>query len=438
MRLLIGLMLAGSAALALGGCATNDAPIVGLYKTATCIDNTGNVTGCKEPSAAVGVVSNAPAPDATTPPAGLFAERAEAAYIKALSDPRMTKDAKGLRAALAAPLKASTQTPLDRRRLSRALTITTSKSGDFNPDDRLEQTEVFVKLDAADGTFTTWDNATTIYNTINAGTLQVASTQGAETDLSLGTPSTASVAASIGQKFTSSNTKTQTANENFQAENLTIAVEDAGQTLRIRRQGGPGVDLTGNVAVKVGITLAGSDKVAVYQIAELFGDDGKPAKDPSKLIVTQANVDVGPKHALNAAVTMNYVMRHVVTGGGSLAAGSQDVQEHSRIAPAAIAIIAPLQDAYPQTYGVFLNTGTDPLSIEVPGLGPDSLCFASYDDAQALQRYIALGMTKGKIGNAEIGWSSIGTLSPIGKSELSRLEVRSDCATPPHSAAPAP
>lgn len=421
-------------AVSLAGCITPaPPPVIGLYRTAKC--ETTFKGGCDETTAAVGVASTVPAADAPTSPASQFVERAEAEYIRALSDPRLSKDAKALRANLVSPLKTASA-PLDHRHLTRNLTVTTTKAGGFSADDRLQQTEVLLTLQDPGSHFVSWDNATSIYNVINAGTLQVVATNGGETDLSVGAPTGAPVAASLGQKFTYGTTSTQSANGTYQAESLTITIEENGRTLRIFRQGGPGVDLTGNVAVKVGIALAGPDKIPLYQIPGLFKDDGKP-DDPAHVLPTRSNLDVGPRAPVLADVKMQYVMRHVDTdrkntGLGSLAPGTQDVTHRVRETGSTTAVLAPIEEAYPASYGVFLNTGNVPVSIEIPGLPAESLCFASYDEAETLQRYLGTVAFKGKLGDAAVGWNTIvGQPTALTPQELKRLEVRSDCEKPP-------
>ena len=135
------------ATIALGGCLSVRPTVAGLYKTAECQTGAGPATPCgAEPDAVASVVAVRPAPDAAPSTAGQFSERAQAEYIKALADPRFSKDAASLRAALAASLGPSSAGAIDRRNLTRVLTVTTSKTGAFNPDDRLEQTEVTLHL----------------------------------------------------------------------------------------------------------------------------------------------------------------------------------------------------------------------------------------------------------------------------------------------------
>ncbi len=125
-------------------------------------------------------------------------------------------------------------------------------------------------------------------------------------------------------------------------------------------------------------------------------------------------------------------MRHVTGGGGSLAPGTQDVIHIIESTTPSEAPLLSRDDAYPVSYGVFLNTGAEPVSIEMPGLATEPLCFASYDQAEALQRYLGLAASGGRLGDAAVGWNRIvGAPRPLTPSDSKRLETRSNCATPP-------
>lgn len=414
------------------GCATAPAPVVGLYKSALCKIDDNAATAClAEPDGAVSVVSNAPTSEPSASPASLFAERAEAAYITALADPRYTKDAAGLRAALAASLKPEAAATRNRRQITRILTITTRKTGAFNPVDRLELTDVELKLPAG-ARFVSWDNATTIYNTINGGSFQVTSTRGVETDLGLMAPATTPISASLGEKITSSTGSTQTLNPSFQVESLTVSVEGANNILRIRRQGGPGVDLTGNVAVKVVVALGGADQVSTFKASgDLF--KAEKAVDPQSLTLDRTVTDVGPASEVSGEASMTYVMRHVTTGGGAAAAASQDVIEHTRhFAPIPISF-APFLEAYPASYGLFDRGAVRidrELSIAAAGLDPQPLCFATSTEAAEFLRYLRVAKGPSRIGASDIGWFTLAGFTPLRAGDVVRLEVRSGCGRP--------
>ncbi len=413
------------------GCAGAQPPVVGLYKSAHCQVDGGPVTDCTaEPDAAVSVVSNAPAADVPSAPASQFAERAEAAYIKALADPRYTKDAASLRAALASSLKSETSATRDHRQITRILTVTTRKTGVFNPDDRLELTDVELALPSG-AQFVSWDNATTIYNTINGGSLQVTSAQGVETDLGLAAPVAAPVSASIGEKITSSTGSTQSLSPTFQVESLTVSVEGSKDVLRIRRQGGPGVDLTGNVAIKVVIDLGGADQASTFKPnSDLF--KGEKPTDPKSLVLDRTVTEVGPASGVRGTASMTYVIRHVESGGGAAAAAAQDVLEHTRHTTPVEISFASLADAYPASFGLYdRGSPTDrQLSIIAPGLEAQPLCFASSADAAEFLRYLRVTGGPSKIGASAIGFYSLATTAPLGVGDLTRLEVRSGCGRP--------
>ena len=229
--------------------------------------------------------------------------------------------------------------------------------------------------------------------------------------------------------MTSGRTTTETLNETYQAENLTVSVEAGGTELRIRRQGGPGVDLTGNVAVKVGIRLDGSDKVALYHAGDLFGADQQPVK-PDKVVLTRALVDVGPYADLSATVAMTYVMRHVKTGGGTLVSRGQDVLEHTRTMAPVTQVLVARDDLYPASFGLYTAKRPEPLSVQTPGVEPNALCLSTYAEADDLLRYLRIVRPGGVLGKASIGWFALTRNTPLAAADLDQLEVRSNCVAP--------
>ena len=145
----------------------------------------------------------------------------------------------------------------------RTLVVTVAREADrFNPADRIEAVDIAIKPDNA--VIRSWDSAATIYSTINAGTVQLTGTQTGTGSATVGTPSTAPIAASLTGGYTQSEARTENFTATQQAESLTVSLKNNDpfvlstknpNELRIHRQGGIGVDLTGNVIVKVDIAI---------------------------------------------------------------------------------------------------------------------------------------------------------------------------------------
>jgi len=299
------------------GCSSNK--LVGRYDSAKCQTEGSQPTSCTSvmPGASAYVVSiETPQPSLDASGTSL-PERAIAAYINVLANPKMSATAKDLRSNLAAKLSSpslSSGAVDDRTVLHRTLIITVRKEGGFSPADRLEATDVKITLDNA--RFENWDTLATAYTTVNAGTVQLTQTRGLTESLTAGGPSTAPVSASATVTGNQSNTKVENYTATNQAETLTATIEDEGRALVIHRQGGAGIDLTGNTVIKVTISYVGSSPMFTHVFSvDKYKDKKGKWLQPNKLSVADKPVlAIPPGNAMPAHVILIYTLRHVESG----------------------------------------------------------------------------------------------------------------------------
>ena len=428
--------------IALGACGSGPNRLAGLYSTAKCRIGDLPATDCSaEPLAVASLVTIPTQPASPDPTGTTLPERALAEYVRVLAAPKFSKTAKLLRQNLAAKIVAATPDAVDESVVKRTLILTVRKDGPFNPVDRLEATRV--KITLQDGEFANWDTAASQYTTVNAGTVQLTNTAGSQAGLAIGTPAVAPVAASLTGGVSQSSSRQETFPETFLIDNLTVAVEgDAAdgkrRTLVIQRNGGPGVDLTGNVVVKLEIALDDAGTFKLYSADGLFSPEGKPLPR-SKASITPRLHRVGRDRDLTADVSLEYVVRHVTTNGGTGVPRDQDVIEHTMTMPARKAVtVARRAEVFPASFGLYRKGSDERLSVRVPGMDPEVLCMEGSQGALDLLRYLRVAGGSGPIGGLSLGWSGLDSpFRVISSRELVNLEVRSGCYGPmTHAAAP--
>jgi hypothetical protein len=299
------------------GCASNK--LVGRYASAKCQTEGSQPTSCTsiQPGASAYVASiKTPQPSSDASGTSL-PERALAAYINVIGNQKISATAKDLRSNLSAKLSgpsSSSGDVADRTVFSKTLIVTVRKEGRFNPADRLEATNVKIKLDNA--RFESWDTLATAYTTVNAGTVQLTQTRGLTESLTAGAPSTAPASVSATVTGNQSNTKVENYTATNQTETLTATIEDEGRALVIYRQGGAGIDLTGNTVIKVTISYIGSSPMFTHVFfVDKYKDKKMKWLSPNKLSVADKPVlAVPPGNAIPAQIILIYTLRHVESG----------------------------------------------------------------------------------------------------------------------------
>ena len=417
-----------------GGCASNQ--VVGRYKNAVCGEGEAPGVSCTSviPTASAYAVS-IKTPPASSPMSGTaFPERALAAYINVLANPKMSPTARDLRTNLAAAHNpASSPAADDRTVFHRTIIVTVRKDGGFNPADRLEATDVTITLDKA--RFDSWDTLVTAYTTINAGTLQLTQVRGATESLSAAAPSGAPISASASVNASQTNTRVESLTASNQAETLSATVEDSGTKLVIHRQGGYGIDLTGNTVIKVDMSYSESPLSTYIFTVPTYVDEKGNWLPAEKVVLKAVPVAmVPPGKAIDAKVTLVYTIRHVKSGADTYEEKDDDVLNWTSPPITKSVTLIPSREASPPSFGLWETSGpTKDFAVNVvrPGRGPVGLCFDSYNDASDFLAYMKAANTKhpSQVGDAKLGFvvPPSSELKLLTSSELVDLEVRSRC-----------
>jgi len=436
----------------LAGC--THTVVVGRYANAICDSPSAKAVPCHDviPAADVSVVTiatptassgptgvsgNATSASATAEPTPLvsatnFPDHALAEYIKVLADPKFSPTAESLRQNIAAALKAGpTVTVDDRTVLHRNMIVTVTKDPlKFNPADRIEATAVFIEpLDGV--TFTSWDTAVTLYTTINAGTIQLTQTQNSGQTLTAGTPSGAPITGSLGLTAGQGETRVENFNATSQVENLTVSVIDG--KLRIRRQGGSGIDLTGNTIIKVDLTVP-STRAAfkpVFSISGDYQDKDQKWVLPEKLNLKADIVYVATKpENIAAKMTLIYTVRHITSGDETIEEKDDTVQELTFVNEPVISVLVPGRQVSPPSYALWGlekdGRGPVPVYIARPTSSRNApLCFNSYEAANDLLAYIQHGNQARPeiLGPATLGFGLLSGFTPLQPQDVQQLFV---------------
>jgi hypothetical protein len=392
-------------------------------------------------------------------PSGLsMPERALATYIKALADPKVAKVADALRKNIAAPIKADLPPVVDDRTIfHRTIVVSVEKDPmAFNPADRLEAVDVSIK--PVNAVIQSWDAAATIYSAINAGMVQLTGTQSGMAGATIGTPMTAPVSANLTGSFTASESRVEAFSASQQAELLTVSLANndsfrlnravSPNELRVHRQGGIGIDLTGNVVVKVDIVLPADpgDSPAPIKISRrwvysvkgnYFKKDGNPTDPKSLSVVPQLvliakNADPEkPPTPVLADVDMTYTLRHVEAGDETLEEKDDKVTEYTTPAQSKRVVLIPGAEASPRGYSI-IRPDKVPLMIQRPEAGgPEVMCFSSYDAANDLVNYLqrVRATSPARLGTARLGFSTLDPtiLRPLARGDVPNLLAYGAC-----------
>lgn len=423
----------------LAGCTSDH--IVGRYAKITCKPDGVTEVPCEGvPTAAASVVSIASA-SPTASPSGVvsLSDRGQAAYIERLA--LLSKNADALRAAMAQGLDTKDSVDVqDRTVFHRTFIISLRKTGDFNPVDRIEAADIIIR--PTDAKFTSWDTLTSAYSTVNAGTVQLAQARGLTESVTAGVPSTAGL---TGIPLTASGTfggsQTDTRTENFSAtaqiENLSAAISPDG-TLIIHRQGGLGLDLTGNIIIKADLAYAAGPDYGYGFSVKAYIDGGKviaPGKLETKITPTMSTP---PEQPLQATVDMNYTVRHVTNGGNTYEEIDDTVVEVTQKAAAVTVNLISGHDASPHAFGLYVVDRKNPLDTQGLNvqaralLQPVTVCFASYNAAVDFLAYLKTNnrVTPDKLGKDKLGLGFVLPVQPfihLTKTYLDLLQVEPGC-----------
>jgi hypothetical protein len=445
----------------LAGC--NQDQVVGRYRSAVCEGPGVAPEPCNQviPDADVSIVTiptaagsttappaagNAAAPSANSAPSPLtsatnFPDHALAEYIHVLADPRLSAKATALRQNLAASLKSDSTDEAavpaavdDQTVLHRTLTVTVSKDPlRFNPADRIEAAEV--AIDPLNGAkFTAWDTAATLYTTINAGSIQLTQARNTGQSLTVGTPTSAPIAASLGLTASQANTRVETFNAASQVDNLTVSVFPDGH-MRIRRQGGVGIDLTGNTIVKVDLRVpdTAASYISLFSVSSNYQDAKGQWVAPASLKWKESVAHRPIADDLFADVSLIYTIRHIVQGDDTVEEKDDVVHEITMKNPSQRLLLVPGAQVAAPVYSIWTKgrDGTVVYISRPTATQAAPFCLGSYDAAQTLLAYLQHGNPTHPqvLGNATLGFSHLGpgAITPLTPATVADLTVRPEC-----------
>jgi hypothetical protein len=406
------------------GCAST---VVGRYKE--CRDQQGNTCHKHIPDVDVSVVFS-PAPKPAVKTGADLTERAQAAFIDALS--QKSKTPEDLRKNFDARIGNGAESILRSvTSFDGALIITVSEVGPFNSADRLERTEVEIKLDQA--RIRSWSAVETAYTRVNAGTIQSSFQKGGE--LGVSAPPTLPVGITAKGSFKADRSEQLTAS--LRIDDVTPMLDPINGSIRIIRHGGFGLNLTGNTLLHA--TFEPKPEYTAYP--ELFSvittdENGWLAPGKLKLNAQTTRVPRGMGD-ITGTITLTYIIRHVAKGDKTYEEGddivemitTRKVQEH-------IALI-PSEKIQHQTFGLNSNSGDfigQPLYIHRPQRIDDSpLCFDDYGSAQDFLDYLNRpgAVRPETIGTAKIGFVNFSgphlPLIPLNLALVKTLSVQPMC-----------
>jgi hypothetical protein len=492
-----GLLAALGGAFLVTGCTTfitqaASDKVIGRYQTDQCTAEVdGQRTGaCRDtmPTASVSVITiatpgggsvapteppapgaaAAPAPASTTaasgpssPPTGLnLSDRGQAAYLNLLADPKKVKSMAALRKSFAAAIQTDTpEVPQDLTVFHRTMIVVVARDPKlFNPADRLEDVDVLIR--PTNAVIQSWDTAATLYSTINAGSVALTGTQTANVGATIGTPATAPVSASITGGYSQGLSRVETLNANEQTESLTISLKNndaynipdcvsgpicpSANVLRIHRQGGIGVDLTGSIVLKIDVALPATPSgTPLMEIeprrtftidGDYFDKKGNPVKAASLTIkphlMLMAHAAGSP--AIVGNVDLVYTLRHVTNGDDTLEEKDDVVTERTVTVPEAPIVLIPASEVDPRLYSIHSAKDAQMMVQRRQGAGPEPFCFKSLNDANDLVTYLqhAKSPHPERIGRDWVGFSTLdlrGRLQMLSPADVDNLYVIGEC-----------
>ncbi|SEN54328.1 hypothetical protein SAMN05216404_105109 [Nitrosospira multiformis] len=382
----------------ISGCGSTS--VVGRYKE--CRDQRGNACKKKIPEVDVSVVFS-PAQKPATKTGADLTERAQAAYISALSQKSKTVD--DLRKNFDSRIGNGVESALRNvASFEGALIITVSEVGPFNPADRLERTEVEIKLDQV--RIRSWSAVQTAYSTVNAGTIQSSLQRGAEVGLS----APPNLPVGITGKTTIQAGRSEQLVASVRIDDVTPLFDPINGSIKIVRHGGFGLNLTGNTILHA--TFEPKPEYTAYP--ELFSvtttdENGWLAPDRLKLNIQTSKLPRGMSD-ITGTITLTYIIRHVVKGDKTYQEGDDIVKMITDKKVQEDIILIPAEKIQQQTFGLKSAAGDfvgQPVYIKRSQRVDDApLCFDDYRSAQDFLDYLNRpdAVSLETVGTARIGF----------------------------------
>jgi len=407
------------------GCGSTS--VVGRYKE--CTDQRGNACKKMIPDVDVSVVFS-PVPKPVAKTGADLTERAQAAYITALSEKSKTPDdlRKNFDSRIGNAVEPTVRSVTS---FDGTLIITVSEVGPFNPADRLERTEVEIKLDQV--RIRSWSAVQTAYSTVNAGTIQSTLQKGAE--LGVSAPSTLPVGVTAKGAILSSRSEQLMAS--LRIDDVTPMFDPVNGSIKIVRHGGFGLNLTGNTILHA--TFEPKPEYTAYP--ELFSvittdENGWLLPDKLKLNVQTTKLPRGIGD-ITGTVTLTYIIRHVLKGDKTYQEGDDIVKMITNKRVQERITLIPSEKIQHQTFGLKSNSGDfigQPLYIKRPQRIEDTpLCFDDYGSAQDFLDYLnrPAAVAPQTVGTAKIGFVNFNgphlPLIPLDPTLVKTLSVQPMC-----------
>lgn len=411
-------------ALGVSGCGST---VVGRYKK--CEDQQGQGCNKKVPDVDVSVVF-APVPKPVAKTGADLADRAQAAYLDALSGKSKTAD--DLRKNFDSRIGNGVESTLRNvTSFDGALIIAVSEVGPFNPADRLERTEVEIKLDQVN--IRTWNAVETAYTMVNAGTIQSTFQKGAE----LGVSASSGLPAGVTAKGAILAGRSEQLIASSRIDDVTPMFDPINGSIRIVRHGGFGLNLTGNTILHA--TFEPKPEYTAYP--ELFSvsttdENGWLAPDKLKLNVQTTKLPRGSGD-ITGTVTLTYIIRHIKKGDKTYEEGDDVVEMITGRKVQERITLIPSEKIQHQTFGLKSNSRDfigQPLYINRPQRIQDApLCFDDYGSAQDFLDYLnrSGGTNPETVGTARIGFVNFSgphlPLIPLDMALVKTLSVQPMC-----------
>jgi hypothetical protein len=464
------------AALLLSGCIQTE--IVGRYDRATCTTGTFDDKGkptinpdadcttliprirysavmltAAESAQLNGTAVPAAATGPAKPKTGFdMPERAMKAYIEELARTKDETTAKALRTYFAEAIGSAAQPDTgtkDLTGLAGTLNLTLLHAGVFNPGDRIER--VRIDIQPKNARFRSWTAAITRFDFIAEGAL--GSTQSENADLSVSPTAALGLPFTGTAKVSATNALTQNLTVSRRVEDTTPVVDYASNTMTIVREGGAFRSLTGNT--QVGLTLSiqaeGNNRTVLrnFYTVKDFGKIGAWVS-PDKLDITKQTVFTAIiEDAVQAWVTMTYVIRHVLSGDGTSPERDDKVrfitvtEETPKDKPIVLVPMDRIKAFQPGLAAPNYRLVVKPQKLAALALrgadAPDEgeiFCFSDYKNAAKMIEYLQQNSDANVLkiaGKYEIGLKTLTseTFTPLDKPTTSKLGVETNCYDDP-------
>jgi hypothetical protein len=404
---------------ALASCYGSTA-VVGRYDKC---ESDGAACNKKESNVDVSIVFSPAVTPQTSGKTGTdLSDGAQAAYISALS--QKSKTVEDLRNNLAAAIGRGGELAAarDSSLIYGSLIITVSDVGPFNPADRIERTEVEIKLDNAK--IHSWSAVQTAYTIVNAGTIKSSLQKGGELGVTASSPN---LPVGITGKASIQNSISDELTVSQRVEDVTPIFNPNDGTINIIRHGGFGLNLTGNTILNASFqpdpgSVASPEFFSIKSTKDKNGNWLPPHKLEFDVKTIKLPRGVGD---IKGTITLTYTLRHVIKGDDTYQERDDSVEERTYTKTQSNITLIPAENVGPLTFGLYSASNGQPLYVRRVFRHKDSpFCFESYESAQNFSDYLNRphAMHPEILGTAQLGFSGPGA---TGNSEFSDIDMAS-------------